>query len=285
MNCSPVIIIGAPRSGTNILRDVLLQVPGFGSWPCDEINYIWRYGNASYPTDELLPENVTPVVSRYIRNSFSRLAERKKLSTVIEKTCANSLRVAFVDKIMPEARYVFIYRDGIDVAGSALKRWNAKMNVSYLARKARYVPLSDIPFYTGRYLYSRTYRLFSGENRLAFWGPHFEGMDNALRNYSLVEVCALQWKRCLELSEKAFADMENDRVIKVRYEDLVTEPVKELRRIIGCLQPGTREAIIQSAAGNLKDSSVGKGRMFLPPEDYDKVRLLINDTLTRYGYP
>ena len=42
----PVVIIGAARSGTNMLRDVLVKLPGVGTWPCDEINYIWRHGNA-----------------------------------------------------------------------------------------------------------------------------------------------------------------------------------------------------------------------------------------------
>ena len=39
----PVIIIGAGRSGTNMLRDLLAQLPQFSTWPCDEINYIWRH--------------------------------------------------------------------------------------------------------------------------------------------------------------------------------------------------------------------------------------------------
>ena len=56
-NIQKVIIIGAPRSGTNILRDVLTSFDGICTWPCDEINYIWRHGNAKYPSDELLAAN------------------------------------------------------------------------------------------------------------------------------------------------------------------------------------------------------------------------------------
>ena len=53
-NHKPIIIIGAPRSGTNMLRDVLCNLDGVGSWPCDEINYIWRHGNVKNPSDEFL---------------------------------------------------------------------------------------------------------------------------------------------------------------------------------------------------------------------------------------
>ena len=35
-----VIIIGAPRSGTNILRDTLTSLSNVGTWGCDEIPYL-----------------------------------------------------------------------------------------------------------------------------------------------------------------------------------------------------------------------------------------------------
>ena len=40
LGAKPVVIIGAPRSGTNMLRDVLCDWPGVVTWPCDEINLI-----------------------------------------------------------------------------------------------------------------------------------------------------------------------------------------------------------------------------------------------------
>ena len=55
-----IVLVGAPRSGTNMLRDVLTALDGIGTWPCDEINYIWRHGNVRYPSDELPRENATP---------------------------------------------------------------------------------------------------------------------------------------------------------------------------------------------------------------------------------
>ena len=48
MNLKTVIILGAPRSGTNMLRDILCQHPFLNTWNCDEINPIWKYNNYSY---------------------------------------------------------------------------------------------------------------------------------------------------------------------------------------------------------------------------------------------
>ena len=86
----PVIIIGAPRSGTNMLRDVLLGIDKVCSWPCDEINYIWRHGNVRYPSDEFPASLATPAVSAYIRRAFDKAALNFDGDVVLEKTCHNA---------------------------------------------------------------------------------------------------------------------------------------------------------------------------------------------------
>src|SRR5687767_12207692 len=88
----PIVIIGAPRSGTNMLRDALTSCDCAATWPCDEINAIWRHHNARFPSDELQPAQATHSVKRYVRNAFKRLAHRTGAHLIVEKTCANSLR-------------------------------------------------------------------------------------------------------------------------------------------------------------------------------------------------
>src|SRR6056297_942955 len=224
----PIIIIGAPRSGTNMLRDVLTSLPGVATWPCDEINYIWRHGNVRYPSDEFTPEMARPEVCKYIRRQFVWAKRKYRAHTVVEKTCANSLRVGFVDRVVPEAKYIFIHRDGLDAVGSAIKRWKAELDIPYLARKARFVPLTDLPYYGTRYLLNRIHKIVSSQARLSFWGPKLDGMDDLLARYSLEEVCALQWQRCVENAADDFAKISGDRWIEVGYEDFVNSPGPEL---------------------------------------------------------
>ena len=125
----PVIIIGAGRSGTNMLRDLLAQLPQFSTWPCDEINYIWRHGNRGFATDEFAREMADDKTARYIRKQFQKFAAKHPGTSVVEKTCANSLRCGFIHQIFPEARFIHIMRDGRDVAASAALRWNAKLDI------------------------------------------------------------------------------------------------------------------------------------------------------------
>lgn len=279
-----VIIIGAPRSGTNMLRDVLTQLPRVGTWPCDEINYIWRHGNVRYPTDEFVPEQARTDVSSYIRKEFKKLAERRGLETIVEKTCANSLRVRFIDQILPDAKYIYIVRDGIDAAASARKRWRAKLDIPYLLRKARYVPSSDLPYYASRYFANRLYRLFSHEQRLAYWGPVISNTQELLKEYTLPEVCALQWQRCVERADEDFSRIVPGRICKVTYETFVASPATELRRIAHFMGYELNDTETEKLVTKVSANSLGKGRKVLGEETVTKLEKLIGQTLQQHGY-
>jgi len=279
-----VVIVGAPRSGTNMLRDVLTSFEGVATWPCDEINYIWRHKNISYPSDEFTVEMAAPSVCRYIRNKFNWVERQYAARAVIEKTCANSLRVDFVNKVLPDAKYIFIYRDGLDVIGSAKLRWTAELDIPYLLQKTRFVPLVDLPVYASRYFGNRLYRLFSKEKRLAFWGPRLDGMEQLLKEYSLEQICAIQWQRCVEKAEDSFSEMPSNKVIKVAYEKLVTSPVSELGKILSFLDLTVDEMAIQQAVAGVSSRSVGKGRLSISDTVLEAVNPLIEETMKRYGY-
>jgi LPS sulfotransferase NodH len=284
MQYSPLIIIGAPRSGTNMLRDVLTSLPTVETWPCDEINYIWRHGNVRYPSDELRPEMARPEVRGYIRRQFDWVARKFGARTVVEKTCANSLRVGFVDQVVPDAQYIFIHRDGLDAVGSAIKRWKAELDIPYLARKTRFVPLTDLPYYGTRYFLNRIHKVISSQARLSFWGPKLDGMDDLLARYSLEEVCALQWQRCVENAAEDFAKISGDRWIEVGYEDFVQDPSKNLQRIVDLLDLEVPPEALSDAVAHVSSQSIGKGRKALDSKTTEQLMPIIQHTMTRYGY-
>lgn len=280
----PVIIVGAPRSGTNMLRDVLTSFNGVATWPCDEINYIWRHGNVRYPSDEIPVERATPAVKKYIIQRFKNVCEKYSADIVVEKTCANTLRVPFVDAVVPNAKYIFIYRDGIDATGSAKQRWTARLDIPYILEKVRFVPKVDLPYYGLRYFWARMYRLISREKRLAFWGPALDNMQNILQKHTLNEVCALQWQRCVDNAEKAFSEMPADKVVRVRYEDFVHQPVRELARILEFMGKEVEPGKIAKAVEGVSSRSLGKGRKTLGEEEVANLEALVGETLKRYDY-
>ena len=280
----PVIIIGAGRSGTNMLRDLLCSLPDFATWPCDEINYIWRHGHRKYPTDEFPRSFAEGKTATYLQLQFDRLSRKFPGKIIVEKTCANSLRCGFVHEAFPAARFIHIVRDGRDVAASAALRWNAKLDLKYLAKKARYVPLADISPYAIQYLRARVYRVVSGKSRLSTWGPKFSGMQEAFGNHELPVACAIQWKRCVDLATSQLHQVSADQVLKVRYEDFVAEPVKEFAAILSFLQCDAANNRIADLVRNVSQKSVGNWRKHLSELQQEQVMNVAGSMLAANGY-
>lgn len=284
MTYQKLIIIGAPRSGTNMLRDVLTSIPGWETWSCDEINYIWRHGNARVPHDEFTSEHAGHLAKKYIRKKFDSMAKETSARVLVEKTCANSLRVPFVNAVIPDAKYIFIIRDGLDVVGSAKLRWSAPLDIAYLLDKIRYVPLTDIPFYGFRYLANRIYRVFSGNNRLAFWGPQLIDMQEILQKYTLEEVCAIQWERCVLSAINGFSQIPDNRIMQIRYEQFVKNPGEHIASIMKYIDDECDSSILSTAISKISDRSVGKGRETLSYEVRSSVIAHIGHSLKQLGY-
>jgi len=208
----PIIIVGAGRSGTNILRDTITSFDGFETWPCDEINPIWRHGNITWPNDEIPYSRATPAIKKFVRSQFLKIWKSSgKPQFIVEKTCANSLRVPFVDAILPEAIYIYIVRNGYDVVASAEKRWKGEFEfplAPYLLSKARYTPLRDLPVYLYRFIKSRLTQKIQNTSHISSWGPRFAGMED-LSDIAVADLCALQWVACVESSDGAFSKLSD----------------------------------------------------------------------------
>lgn len=281
INCQPVIIIGSARSGTNLLRDLLTAHGDVSTWPCDEINYLWRFGNARFPTDELRTEHAGPRTKSYLRSHFSTLAKQTKSRWIVEKTCANSLRVDFVHEIIPEAKFIFLVRDGLDVAASAVGRWRAPLDIAYLRRKAAYVPWQDLYYYAAKFLKHRTSQLFSRNHCLPTWGPRFQGMDEMLQTLPLSEVCLWQWKKCIESASRALIRLPREQVFFLRYSALVTEPTQHLRQLFTFLGCQTSFLQLEDIAKRVFADRVGRGRIDFSPKSLLTLEPLAEETFAK----
>lgn len=283
MNKAPLIIIGAGRSGTNLLRDTLTSLENFATWPCDEINLIWRHGNIAQPHDVFGPELATPKVTSYIRGQFDKLQRRTGADIIIEKTCANSLRIPFIDAIFPEARYLYIVRDGRDVAISAMRRWTSGIDISYLVRKLRFAPPTDIPIYAMNFARNRIKQMQSPDRRQGSWGPRFPDIDDWAKTRPLVEVCARQWAECVRLSDEAFAKMPDHKSYKIHYEDFVSDPKQALVGIESWL--GTDIISTMPAAALASINTTSKGTWKNPDNPIsDEAAKIMMSVLKAHGY-
>jgi hypothetical protein len=109
-------------------------------------------------------------------------------------------------------------------------------------------------------------------------------MQEILQRYSLNEVCALQWQRCVENAEAAFAEMPNEQVIRICYEDFVRQPEKMLTRILEFIDVKASLDQVSNAVSKVSSKSIGKGRALLGDEEVTRLETLVGETLDRYGY-
>lgn len=284
------IIVGAPRSGTNMLRDVLTSLDGFATWPCDEINLMWKHGNLDIPHDELTPAHARPEVVKYLRKQFQKIGRKYGAHTVVEKTCATSLRVGFASMVFPDAKFIFIRRDGVDAAPSAMKRWNAPFDAKYTLKKVRWVPRRDLPRHFAGFISKKFAQRRAGETGRddadlkvsTWWGPRPADFRDIQRDHSLDEVSTMQWKRCVDRTMEDLQAIPAEQVLEVVYEDFVRSPRQELLRILDFL--GHPEAMRETAVASVSAGSVGKGRGELGPEIASRLDEIAGSTLKKLGY-
>ncbi len=284
MEYIPIIIIGPGRSGTNMLRDIITSMDGFETWDCDEINPIWRYGNRDYPTDEIPISQLTPDIKKYIRQRFYRLYKKSKSKFIVEKTCANSLRLEYVFNIFPEAKYIIINRDGRDVTISAMKRWRAKFELKYTLKKLRYVPLTDIFYYLCKFGINRIKKISSKSNNLSFWGPQYKGISDDVLKKSSLEICANQWKRCTDNILKQRVNIPSENILDFKYESFVRNPINEMKRFNKFFNLTLPKKDITELVSGVSDRSVGSHKRQLNYSEIELLKKITGPTLEKLNY-
>lgn len=276
----PVVLLGAARSGTKIMRDALSVATGVPAVPYD-IGYVWRYGNESVDHDCLQPEDIRPRTRRLVQSYLSRYADAD--GRLIEKTVGNTLRVGFVADLMPNAVYVHLVRDGVDVAESTRRQWQEPADIDYLRDKVRHFPARMVPTYGRKYALSVIRQRLSKDHRVATWGPRYRGIDADLQTADLLTVAARQWRESLSSASTDLHALDLP-MIEVRYEDLVSAPAKTLRQVAAFAGSEPDDAAIERASATVRTGRAGAGALALSERELMRLDGEIGDFLVHWGY-
>ncbi len=278
----PVILIGAARSGTKMLRDTIALHPDIDKVPYD-INYIWRLGNEKLPHDELTPDMATDQVIQRIRKHFLHY-HTAQTPYLIEKTVGNTLRPLFVQKVFPEALFIHLLRDGRDVVESVYRQWLAPPDWRYIAKKAMAFPITQAFGYALAYAKTTiTKAILPSKPQAGTWGPRYRGIDDDVATKDLLTVCAIQWRRSVEKALDEFDHIPEANVLTIRYEDFVAAPREHLTGIatfVG-LNP---EFYLGADLSHISKSNVGKGLKNLDDSQIEAIMDVIRPPLRRLDY-
>jgi hypothetical protein len=225
----PIILIGNHRSGTTLTQELFGLHPDVVTWY--EPRALWRYADPGRSDDESDERDATDEVVGYIRGRFLKYQSRHGGRQIMEKTPSNVLRVPFVYKTFPDAKYLYIARNPFSCISSNELKWHKPKTWGGLQRSLSDVPISQIHYYAGDFVRHMVVRRLLKKKYLAVWGPRYKGIDQDLKDYGMLRVLARQWARCNRKAREDLAKIANGRVLSFRYEDLIQDPPSVLRRI------------------------------------------------------
>ena len=249
----PIVVLGAPRSGTSLLAGILGAHPDVTV--IGEPRLVWRYGNDAH-SDELGPEHATPPVVEHIRRHFAgALAEAEARAAsqsgeqraraalqsggqsgrrLVEKTPANAVRPRFVDAVFPDARFVHITRDGWAAVPSMRAFWERRgtgfdaKQAAKLTRRLREARPAQVPHYAGELL-----RRVAGGRHVPLYGPRLAGLQQVADEQGRLAAAALQWRTCVERTATFGRLLPPDRYFEVQLESLGVADVARIVEFCG----------------------------------------------------
>jgi|TARA_B110000483_G_scaffold23312_1_gene27190 hypothetical protein len=254
----PIIIIGSPRSGTNLLRNTLVQFNKVCTWPFDEINFMWMKGHKINRDDELKVEDLSQKKINYLKHEFLKIALKNNSNIVVEKTCANSLRIPYIYKIFPNAKFICIHRDPIDAIDSIEKKWKEGRDINNFFKKIFWFNKSYLIKFL---IYNLSKKFFNLKNRFDIWGPKIKNLNKIINeNNNLLSIAAYQWKRCFKLAQRDLKEINQDNVFSLKYEDFVENPHKWISKILIFMNVEYDDKIISRVSHKISRKNIGKGR-------------------------
>ncbi len=297
-----MLIVGPPRSGTSVMGRILGLHSQVETWI--EPYFVWDRDFKDAQDDCRTRRDATPVVRKRIRDSFEEFRRALAVTWVVDKSPRSCLRVPFVMEVFPEARYLFLVRDGRDSVLSMARQWatkksvvdgleggkDTKARIGLLMRWLRRQPLwryrlrallfeigSPREFLEGGFLSRRRWAGSFG------WGPRFQGWADLMGRVSELEFAAHQWLHCAQGVLQGLRMVPQEQRLLVRYEDFISDHEEILKKIFSFLglelPPGFMQRIPKIMSKN-----AGKWQREFSKAQLRQLGPIIQKTLWELGY-
>ena len=222
----PVIILSAPRSGSTLLFEGMLRMPGAWSIGGESHGLFnafphLRAENADLDSGSLDERHADRATCEGLRAAFLFLlrdhAGRRYLDRppmqrpgdvrLIEKTPRNALNIPFLLRLFPDARFLYLHREPRAAVASLVEAWTLGL------RTGRFATFSGLP----------------GWDRPA-WCFLLPPGWRAMAGKPLAEIAAFQWAAANDTIVERLAGLPPERWMALSYESLVGRPAETLRR-------------------------------------------------------
>ena len=256
---SPVFIIGSPRSGTTFLGECFRSLRSCAYF--FEPPFAKRAARMAH-----LSEWDEHRTSELIRIAYMWLAAARGVSHLrfVEKTPTNCFLVPVLKNAFPDAKFIYIVRDGRDAAVSYSKKpWCVAESLGSKQREP------------GGYLYGPYPR---------FWVER--GREREFFTTSNIHRSIWVWRSYVEHAEKGLNRLDPGDVLRVRYESLIREKDRYSSQILDFLridEQSLRESF-RSAVEQGTDRSIGTWRRELGAGEMETIEREAGRIMASYGY-
>lgn len=269
----PVFILGTGRSGTTILGVVLSMHRQVGFlnepkamwhaiYPEEDVIGSYSRGSARYrleasEADDTVKHNAHRLFGAYLASVFS--------GRLVDKYPELIFRVPFVREIFPDAKFIFLVRNGWDTCAS-IDKWSVRCGEQRNGEVHDWWGVNQ-----------RKWKLMHKE--LIEPDPYFAGVkDVAASLESHTDMAALEW--VVTMREGIRRMRENEGCIQqVRYEDLVAEPRETMLGIASFAGLDEDETWLRYGESVLRPAP--------PHAEFDMhpaIRPLFDETMQALGY-
>lgn len=271
----PVFIVGCSRSGTTITYETIglspqllkfgYELPRFWNTLHGPLTNGWESEAAG--ASDARPEHRHAA----FRHFYQHLGQGR----VLDKTCINVMRIPYLHVLFPEARFVFIQRDGRDNISSMMDGWRYGRTDGRFELAQFFGPLPE------------EVRIQGGEFRdwAFFLPPGWRDYNHA----SLEEVCAHQWLTANHMALEARRSIPPGQWVHLRYEDIFDRPVEMFREVFERLELDFT-ADIEARCRQLAPTSIVRGAPKKAkwkehnPEAIERILPMIAPLMKEMGY-
>jgi hypothetical protein len=269
----PIFIVGTGRSGTTILGVVLSihQDVGF----LNEPKALWH---AIYPNEDLIgsyssdparyrlcAEDVTDEISQSAHRLFGAYLTAVASKRVVDKYPELIFRASFVRAIFPDARFIFLVRNGWDTCQS-IKGWSKRFGIQ---------AEGEIHDWWG--VNYRKWHLLV--NQIVATHRDFKGITEEVRNFDYqTDMAALEWIVTMREGLRLMQEWP-DSVHMLHYEELTSNPAKSLAKVLEFCELPIDKAVFDYACEILSPAPPHKNFDLHPA-----IRPLFEETMTALGY-
>lgn len=204
----PVFLIGCGRSGTTILGKTLGKHKSVSY--LNERRDLWH---KAYPNFDIWSGKITSpklivdkndndsLKTKKLINLFYREQVKKNGQVLLEKLPINNFRLDFLNHAFPNSKFIYLHRNGIEVAKSIEK----------LANEGRWFGKNNSKLKT--------------LNQLS---THFKKPIEECSNF---EKGLIEWRFSLNHSESFFSDIDQDRYYSLSYQSFLENPQNQIKNI------------------------------------------------------